>query len=117
MGMRRTLKTGTLILVSNHTTPIYVERWDDKGIFHYTGMGLEGDQDLDFAQNKTLAQFRQNGLEVYLFEVFRKGLYTFVGRVESAGEPYQEVQADSGIEIRWISVSRHETTVISWVAE
>jgi 5-methylcytosine-specific restriction enzyme A len=43
-------------------------------------------------------------VEVYLFEVFKKGLYTFVGRVEPAGEPYQEVQTDSTGQARsvWI---------------
>lgn len=92
-GMRRSLKTNSLVLISNHTQGIYNDRWQD-GCFHYTGMGLEGDQSLTFAQNKTLAESRENGVEVFLFEVFTKGQYTFLGRVALAGEPYQEVQKD-----------------------
>lgn len=90
-GMRRSLKTNSLVLISNHTQGNYLDRWQD-GCFHYTGMGLEGDQSLDFAQNRTLAESRQNGVEVFLFEVCHKGHFTFTGRMELAGEPYQEIQ-------------------------
>jgi 5-methylcytosine-specific restriction protein A len=48
-GMRRSHKTNTLILVSNHVKSIYEDRWDEQGIMHYTGMGSEGDQSLDLA--------------------------------------------------------------------
>ena len=54
-GMRRSKKTNTLVLISNHdklNNP-YNDRWIGN-IFHYTGMGMEGDQSLDFKQNKTL---------------------------------------------------------------
>lgn len=50
-GMRRSHKTNTLVIVSDHTKSIYEDRWVD-GIFHYTGMGLEGDQSLEHAQKK-----------------------------------------------------------------
>jgi len=69
-GMRRSLKTSTLTIVSNHIKSIYDDRWDDKGIMHYTGMGSEGDQSLTFAQNKNLAESKTNSVEVFLFEVF-----------------------------------------------
>ncbi len=92
-GMRRSRKTNSLVLISNHTQENYHDRWQD-GCFHYTGMGLEGDQSLDFAQNQTLAESGKNGVEVYLFEVFHRGQYTFIGRVALAGEPYQEIQPD-----------------------
>ncbi len=52
-GMRRSHFANALIIVSDHTKSTYADRW--KGdVFHYTGMGLEGDQRLDYAQNKTL---------------------------------------------------------------
>jgi 5-methylcytosine-specific restriction protein A len=41
-GMRRSLKTNTLVIVSNHMRAMYEDRWVDD-IFHYTGMGLEAD--------------------------------------------------------------------------
>ena len=92
-GMRRSLKTNTLVLVSNHVASIYDDRWVGK-VFHYTGMGQVGDQRLDAAQNKTLAEADVNGVEVHLFEVDVEGEYRFQGRVQLAAEPYKETQPD-----------------------
>jgi 5-methylcytosine-specific restriction protein A len=92
-GMRRSHKTGSLVIVSNHTRSVYKDRWEGN-VFHYTGMGLVGDQSLDYRQNKTLAQSTRNGVEVYLFEVFKPQKYAFGGPVELAGNPYQERQVD-----------------------
>lgn len=93
-GMRRSHKTNTLVLISNHdklNNP-YNDRWIGS-IFHYTGMGMEGDQSLDFNQNKTLASSKDSpDIAVFLFEVFEKNKYTFVGQVELTGEPYREKQ-------------------------
>ncbi len=103
-GMRRSLKTNTLVIVSNHTKKLYEDRWDSSGVLHYTGMGMDGDQQIDFAQNKTLAESNRNGVDVYLFEVFQSGLYTFIGKVELASTPYQEQQPDKNGVVRtvWI---------------
>jgi 5-methylcytosine-specific restriction protein A len=62
--MRRSHQTNTLVIVSDPTKAIYEDRWIDD-TFHYTGMGLEGDQSLEFAQNKTLAGSQSSGIEVY----------------------------------------------------
>ncbi|MBO8136759.1 MAG: HNH endonuclease [Desulfotomaculum sp.] len=102
-GMRRSHRTNSLVIVSDHTKSIYEDRWVD-GIFHYTGMGLEGDQSLDYAQNKTLAQSHTNGVNVYLFEVFEPQKYVFIGQVELAGEPYQEQQPDANGNLRTVWV-------------
>jgi len=102
-GMRRSLRTNSLILISDHTKAIYEDRWIN-GIFHYTGMGLENDQSLDFAQNKTLAMSTQNNIEIYLFEVFKSKEYTYMGQVKLADKPYQEEQPDINGNMRkvWI---------------
>ena len=63
-------------------------------------MGLEGDQDIDGAQNKTLSESQTNGVEVFLFEVFDAGNYIFRGQVELADEPYQEDQPDRNGNLR-----------------
>jgi 5-methylcytosine-specific restriction protein A len=52
-GMRRSIKTNTLVIISDHTKPYYTDTWENN-IFHYTGMGLTGDQQLTFGQNRTL---------------------------------------------------------------
>lgn len=103
-GMRRSHKTNTLIIVSNHIKSIYDDKWDDTGIMHYTGMGSERNQSLGFAQNKTLAESRMNGIEVFLFEVFKQREYTYMGPVELTGDPYQSKQTDQNTELRnvWI---------------
>jgi 5-methylcytosine-specific restriction protein A len=87
------LKTGTLVLVSNHVASIYDDRWVD-GIFHYTGMGQTGDQSLTSTQNKTLAESNQNNVSVHLFEVDRESEYKYQGLVKLVGNPYQEIQPD-----------------------
>ena len=50
-GMRRSLETKTLVLVSNIKGGEYNDRWEGD-ILHYTGQGLTGNQDLNFQQNK-----------------------------------------------------------------
>ena len=64
-GMRRSLSTDSLVLVSNHVRSIYQDRWLDN-ILHYTGMGLTGDQTLR-SQNRTLSESDGNGVAVHLF--------------------------------------------------
>jgi len=92
-GMRRSHKTGTLVIVSDKTRGIYDDRWEDD-ILHYTGMGQSGHQQLDAAQNKTLAESGSNDVSVHLFEVTVPKQYVYQGRVKLAGEPYTEQQPD-----------------------
>ena len=102
-GMRRSHKTNSLVLISDHTKSLYEDRWEGE-IFHYTGMGRVGDQSLDFHQNKTLAESDTNGVNLYLFEVFKEKQYVFMGEVELADKPYQSQQLDVENNLRsvWI---------------
>ena len=63
-------------------------------MMHYTGMGLSGDQSIDYAQNKTLAESRTNGVGVHLFESFEPKEYIYRGQVQLVGDPYYERQKD-----------------------
>ena len=92
-GMRRSLTTNSLVLVSNHVASIYDDRWIGD-TFHYTGMGQQGNQSLSNAQNKTLKESRTNGVAVHLFEVDREREYRYQGEVELASDPYPEIQPD-----------------------
>jgi 5-methylcytosine-specific restriction enzyme A len=92
-GMRRSLKTNTLVLISDQTKRVYRDLWKD-GVLHYTGMGLRGDQTADTGQNKTLRDSLINGVQVFLFEITLPGLYKYRGEVKLIGEPYQSKQAD-----------------------
>ncbi|MCG1020770.1 HNH endonuclease [Sutcliffiella horikoshii] len=91
--MRRSHATNTLILISDHTNGLYDDRWIED-VFHYTGMGQEGHQSLDFAQNKTLHLSNSLDIGVHLFEVFQANNYIYQGEVYLAGSPYQETQPD-----------------------
>ena len=92
-GMRRSKKTNSLVLIFDHTKHLYDDVWKGDTL-HYTGMGVTGDQQLDFQQNKTLAESRTNGVTVHLFEVFEPKQYSYIGEVYLADEPYQEKQKD-----------------------
>jgi 5-methylcytosine-specific restriction protein A len=72
-GMRRSKKNNCLVLVSKHvasSTKVYDDKVID-GVYHYTGQGMNGDQSLTFAQNKTLAESPTNNVALHFFEVFK----------------------------------------------
>lgn len=98
-GMRRSHATNTLVIVSNHIKSIYDDRWMGD-VFYYTGMGTKGNQSLTYAQNKTLAESNNNGVNVYLFEVFVNKEYTYIGQIQLVDNPYFEKQPDEDGNIR-----------------
>ena len=97
-GLRKSSRTNTLILVSDQTQSQdrnpYQDKWID-GVLHYTGMGLKGDQKLNFMQNKTLANLEKLDIKAYLFEKLVSRKYTFRGEVVLAGKIYTETQEDN----------------------
>lgn len=97
-GMRRSRVTNSLMIISDHTKGLYEDKWD-RYILHYTGMGKSGDQKINFAQNKTLTQSNENGIEVHLFEVFEATKYIYRGEVKLVAGPYQDRQkGEDGVE-------------------
>ena len=90
-GMRRSHTTNALVFVSDYTKGLYHDKWI-AGTLHYTGMGKNGDQDIHWAQNDTLANCNTNGVDVHLFEVMDEGRYTYCGRIELVDKPYTETQ-------------------------
>lgn len=96
-GMRRSHATNTLVIISDYTKGLYQDKWIG-GTLHYTGMGKQGDQDIQWAQNATLAGSDQNGVDVHLFEVIDPGEYIYCGRVQLVGVPYTQTQlGDNGV--------------------
>ena len=97
-GMRRSKATNTLVIVSDYTKGIYHDKWLG-GVLHYTGMGKNGDQDINWSQNATLAACGRNGVDVHLFEVMDAGEYIYCGRIELVENPYTEIQpGEDGID-------------------
>lgn len=94
-GMRKSNINNCLVLfvVHNERNP-YADKWSDDGVLHYTGMGLSGDQSFEYMQNKTLANSKNNGVDLHLFESNSPNEYIYSGQVELAGEPYYDRQPD-----------------------
>lgn len=92
-GMRRSKATNSLVIISDYTKGIYHDKWIG-GVLHYTGMGKKGDQDINWAQNATLASCGKNGIDVHLFEVMNRGEYIYCGRIELVDKPYPDTQPD-----------------------
>lgn len=93
-GMRKSNRLNCLVLISKHdSNNPYDDVWRDDH-FEYTGMGMTGDQSVDYMQNKTLAESNTNGVTVYLFESFAKNSYIYRGIVKLDREPYYETQFD-----------------------
>ena len=67
-------------------------------------MGKIGDQDINWAQNSTLANCMTNGVDVHLFEVINEGEYIYCGRIELVEKPYIEIQPgeDGGMRKVWM---------------
>lgn len=97
-GMRRSKTTNTLVIVSDYTKGIYHDKWIG-GVLHYTGMGKTGDQDINWAQNATLAACGRNDVDIHLFEVINAGEYVYCGRIELVDKPYIDIQpGEDGID-------------------
>lgn len=99
-GMRKSNTTNSLVLISKHDANDkernpYEDKWEEDGFFHYTGMGLSGDQDLNYLQNKTLSESNLNGVDVYLFESYKANEYTYRGEVRLAKVPYPMNEEDA----------------------
>ena len=92
-GMRRSRSTNTLVLVTDYTKGLYHDKWIG-GVLHYTGMGQTGDQDINWAQNRTVAESATNGIDMHLFEVLEQGQYVYCGHVELVAPPYTDRQPD-----------------------
>ena len=80
-----------LIILSKHGS-LYEDEWQGD-VLHYTGTGRVGDQDINFKENKILANSYLNGTPVYLFES-SNGIYTYRGEVFLSGVPYQSIKPD-----------------------
>ncbi len=93
-AVRRSPGTGSLVLISDHTRPSCEDTWIGK-TFHYTGMGSVGEQSLALPQNKALAESRESGLRLWLFEVFDEGRYMYIGETGLADSPYRSRQPDT----------------------
>ena len=78
-GMRPSKANNCLVLISDHTKSLYDDKWYGNEL-HYTGTGKIGDQSLDDAKNKRIAESNTNNIAVFLFEVMEPTKYTYRGR-------------------------------------
>jgi 5-methylcytosine-specific restriction protein A len=101
--MRQSLATNSLVLIADHAKPGCEDKWIGK-VFHFTGMGTVGERGIGSRQNVTLAKSRENGIRLFLFEVFYEGTYVYIGEVELMDRPYRSRQVDSEKNMRDVPV-------------
>lgn len=58
-----------------------METWLECDAFHYT-MGKNGNQNINWSQNVTLAGCEHNGVDGHLFEVSDAGEYIYCGHID-----------------------------------
>lgn len=93
-GMRRSLQNNVLVLISQQNgKTIYEDKWIGN-VLHYTGMGQISDQDINYSQNKTLAESNISNITLHLFEQFKEKEYVYAGIVTLIGEPYEQIEPD-----------------------
>lgn len=93
-GMKKSKRTNSLVLVAKHGDSSYEDSWTDDNILYYTGMGLTGDQDINFRYNKDLAFSNETDIKVYLFESFVDNEYYYRGEVYLCGEIFSVMEPD-----------------------
>lgn len=94
-GMKKSNTANALILMAKHEPDnSYDDYWDKDGVFYYSGMGVKGNQELDFYENKTLNESNKNGVTVHLFEKFVKHEFIYRGVVRLVGKPFQKDELD-----------------------
>lgn len=93
-GIRPANATDSIVLVLNHTKHPHSDDWHGDTLW-FQGSGSNGDQTLEKGRNRTLLAAFSTARPVYLFEVFKPQKYTFRGRVELAGKPFESSGADS----------------------
>jgi|GEM_PF-273405 len=91
--MRRSPRTNSLVIISDHTSAIFEDKWVNN-FFHYTGTGLPAEQSLANRENRILAESKTSGVSLYLFEVYDEGKYVYDGEAELADPPFISRQAD-----------------------
>jgi 5-methylcytosine-specific restriction protein A len=102
-SLRRSAAAGGLVLVADHTQPWDEDKWIGK-VFHFTGMGAAGEEGPESRQNRTLAESRETGVRLWLFEVFTRGQYTYIGEVGLMDSPYRSRQAGADKTLRDVLV-------------
>lgn len=92
-GMMKTNTLNCLVLITSEYNGVYNDSNVVNGTITYTGEGLVGNQTIT-KNNKTLYESRQTKVPIYLFSKDKQRRYTFEGRVELYGVPYQAPEND-----------------------
>ncbi len=96
-GIRYVKEYNHIVLISNHTSDIinnpYQDKWEE-GLLYYTGEGKAGDQKLEKA-NLRLLKSKNKRTKIYYFEVFEPSKYTYFGQLKLADtKPIESTQKD-----------------------
>lgn len=98
-GMRVSLKERTVTLINQEYSkvrPYKDSEINEDGSFVYTGMGLIGDQKVDYNnQNGKVAYSDKNGFRLHYFIGIGKNQYKYMGEVVKNGDHYFEDEIDN----------------------
>ncbi len=89
-GIRVSKKNNCIVLIMDPSQNMYDDKWEGN-ILHYVGSGQKGDQEMK-GPNKTLANSKEDGKEIHVFEKLRPNQYFYRGSGELVYEPYKENQ-------------------------
>ena len=92
-SMRCSLATNSLILITGDSLGPYRDRWEGE-LFHFTGRGLRGDQDLEEGPNHALAESGTTDVTLFHIDNPQGDRYVYTGRVKLAAQPCPEQQPD-----------------------
>lgn len=83
-GMRRSLKTNTLVLVSDHTNNKFTNAEKLDGIWMFEGYGVYPN-DIMYKQNKNMVNSFKENIQLHLFIKKTNNDYTYIGEVINFG--------------------------------
>ncbi|MDD9193530.1 HNH endonuclease [Aliivibrio sp. S2TY2] len=99
-GMRRSHATNSLVIFINNRDSMW-----NGDVCYFEGMGSRGEQSLNFAQNKTLAESNENNVNLCLFEHMKDSKkYIYRGKVKLIGKPSNEKLPDISGNLRSVLI-------------
>ena len=101
-GIRKSNRTKSVIVIAKFIECSYNHK-KDGDILRFVGMGKKGDQELKRG-NKALAEAKEIGYKIHLFEMYVEGEYTYCGEVGIVGELDREEEVDESGEVRSVIV-------------
>src|SRR6056297_1566827 len=77
-GIRKAKGSDNIVLIAKHINPLYQDGWQGN-LFHYTGSGTKGDQDINKWPNSDILNSSEKGYHLHLFECYIDKEFIYLG--------------------------------------